>query len=383
MSIQLNTNHNLYDIAKSWLGVTKQVWKRSRHISLPKVFFRYQTYRTHPGFASFYDHPPVPWSNWSAADLMHWINYPKVIDNRPFLVESNDHPLSAVGWKKRVSEPADVLGLIGSAQKVYEHRKCRAILIPCDGFKNLFNYYFSEAVCEKLIEVPQVICNLHEIDWTTRSEMAVAFCCLASDYSLKGVDLVLRAWLSIDKRNTSKLILACPNIPPDIRQKIIGEKSIIFIEKAPLTLAEKDAIFRSSHISLAPTHVHGGANVVEGLEYGHVPIMFEYHSKIFQDFGSTIPVPYYFYSTNCYGKRWKTFHEFLLCLSTDKQAGVFDSVVEALVLKISTLIDNPQMVLTAGREIQSKSAIRFSSANRNEKLLDTYEQILGRSVGCK
>lgn len=383
MSIQFNTNHHLQDFAKSWLGVARQVWTRSSHSSLPKVFFRYRTYRTHPGFASYYDQPPVPWSNWSAADLMHWINYPKIIDNRPFLLESNDHPLSAVGWKKRVSEPADVLGFIGDAQKVYEHRKCRAILIPCDGFKNLFSYYFSEAVCEKLIEVPPVICNPHEIDWTARSQMPVAFCCLASDYSLKGVDLVIKAWLSIEKRSKSKLILACPNIPDDIRQKIIGEESIILIEKAPLTLEEKDAIFRSSNISLAPTHVHGGANVAEGLEYGHMPIMFEYHSKIFQDFGSTIPVPYYFYSPKGYGKTWKTFDEFFSHLSADKKAGVFDSVVEALILKISVMIDNPQMVLNSAIECQSLSSIRFSNTNRNEKLLDVYGQILGRSVGCK
>jgi glycosyltransferase involved in cell wall biosynthesis len=213
--------------------------------------------------------------------------------------------------------------------------------------------------------------------------MPVAFCCLASDYFLKGVDLVLHAWLSIEKRNSSKLILACPNIPPDVRQKIIGEKSIILIEKAPLTLAEKEAIFRSSHVSLAPTHVHGGANVVEGLEYGHIPIMFEYHSRIFQDFGSTIPVPYYFYSPKDYGTTWKTFHDFITLISADKKAGVFDTVVEALILKISVMIDNPLMVKNSAIECQSLSTSQFSINVRNEKLLDVYREILGRSVGYK
>ena len=383
MSIQLNTKHRLQDFAKSWLGITRQVWTRSRHSSLPKVFFRYRTYRTHPGFASYYDQPPVPWSNWSGAELLHWINYPNIIDKRPFLVESNDHPLSAVGWKKKVSEPADVLGLIEAAQRVYEHKNCRAILIPCDGFKNLFSYYFSEDVCEKLIEVPPVICTPHEIDWIARSQMPVAFCCLASDYSLKGVDLVLQAWLSMEKRYKSKLILACPNIPLDVRKKIIDEKSIVLIDKAPLTLAEKDTIFRSSHVSLAPTHVHGGANIVEGLEYGHIPIMFEYHSKIFQNFGTTIPVPYYLYTQKGYGKIWKTFNEFFLRLSDDKKAGVFDCVVEGMIQKISFMIDNHQVVLNSAAECQTLSTIQFSRYKRNEKLIDIYNKIVCRSVGCK
>lgn len=376
MSIQLNTNHRLQDYVKSWAGVAKQVWTRTRHSSLPKVFFRYQTYRTHPGFATYYDKPPVSWSNWPSADLIHWINYPKLIDHRPFLVESNDHPLAAVSWKKRVSEPVDVLGLIAAAQKVYEHRKCQAILIPCDGFKNLFTYYFSEEVCEKLIEVSPVVCNPHEIDWTARTEMPVAFCCLASDYSLKGVDLVLHAWLSIEKRNKSKLILACPNIPPSIRQKIIDEKSIILIEKAPLTSAEKDVIFRSSHVSLAPTHVHGGANIIEGLGYGHIPVMFEYHSKIFQDFGSTISVPYYFYSPKNYGIAWKTFQEFFSIISSDKKSGVFDCVVVALIQKISFMIDNPEIVISSARECFHLSANRFSVSSRNHKLLHIYSESL-------
>ena len=132
MSIQLNTKYSIQEIAKSWSGVARQFWERSRHGGAPKVYFRYKNYRTHPGFASYYDRPPVPWSNWCSADLQHWINYPKIIDCRPFLVESNDHPLSAVAWKKRVSEPAGVLGLIAAAQNVYEHKNCKAILIPCD-----------------------------------------------------------------------------------------------------------------------------------------------------------------------------------------------------------------------------------------------------------
>jgi glycosyltransferase involved in cell wall biosynthesis len=376
MSIQLNTKYRIQEIVKSWSGVARQFWERARHGGAPKVYFRYKNYRTHPGFASYYDRPPVPWSNWCSADLQHWINYPKIIDCRPFLVESNDHPLSAVAWKKRVSEPAGVLGLIAAAQNVYEHKNCKVIIIPCDGFKNLFTYYFSEAVCKKLIKIPTAVCNPHEIDWIARSQMPVAFCCLASDYSLKGVDLVLRAWLSTEKRNKSKLILACPNIPPDIRQKILGEKSINLIEKAPLSLAEKDAIFRGSHISLAPTHVHGGTNVNEGLEYGHTPIMFEYHLKMFQDFGSTIPVPYYFYTPNGYGKRWKTFQEFFFHLSADKKAGVFDSVVEALIQKISTMIDNPEIVINAAKKDFLLSTNRFSVDTRNKKLLHIYSEIL-------
>jgi hypothetical protein len=376
MSIQINTKYRLLDYITGSLGVVWQIWKRAFHGGLPKVFFRYQTYRTHTGFASYYNDPPMQWSNWLSADLLHWINYPFWIDSRPFLIESNDHPLSAVAWKKRVSEPIEVLRLIESAQTVYEHKNCKAILIPCDGFRDLFSEYFSDEVCKKIIEVPQIICNQREVDWSARSKLPVAFCCLASDYSLKGVDLVIKAWLSIANRNQSKLFLACPNIPPKVQELLKSEKSIVMISKAPLTPAEKAAIFHITHVSLAPTHVHGGANVAEGLEYGHIPLMFEYHARYFRGFGSTISVPYHFYTPEGYGKTWKTFKDFHAQLAADKLAGVFDCVIESLALEITKMIDSPEVVLNSEKECHRLGAEHFSSSVRNEKLLNLYHQIL-------
>lgn len=374
MSIQQHTKTNFFEYVKSWMGVFYQIFQRSANSEKRKIFFSYRTFRTHPVFKSYYDQPPLQWSNFHSADLLHWINYPKFIDNRPFIVESNDHPLSAVGWKKKVWEPIDVVNLLEVAQEVYEHKNCKAILIPCDGFRELFGYYFSDKVCEKLIEVPQVICNKREIDWDARLELPLSFCCLASDYTLKGVDLVISAWLSLRNKQASKLILACPNIPLQIQEIIKGEKSIVMIKKAPLTAAEKDFIFRVTHVSVAPTHIHGGANVAEGLEYGHLPLMFDYHSRLFQGFGSSIHVPYHFYKPDNYGKTWKTFKEFLTQLSADKANGVFDMVSDALSLKLAEMIENPELVLSSAKTCQAQSLVRFSSSARNEKLLNIYRK---------
>jgi hypothetical protein len=376
MSIQINTKYNYLDYTTSWLGIAAQVWKRSRQHDFPRVFFRYKTYRTHPGFSSYYDAPPVKWSNWSSADLLHWINYPTRIDSRPFIIESNDHPLSAVSWKRRVSEPIDVLRSIESARAVYQHKNCKAILIPCDGFRDLFVHYFSDDVCKKLITVPQVICNHRPIDWALKNKLPISFCCLASDYSLKGVDLVIRAWIAMGNKNKSKLVLACPNIPLGVQDAIRSEKSIKVITKAPLTAQEKADILRSTHVSLAPTHVHGGANVIEGLEYGHIPLMFEYHAKFFTELGVTFSVPYHFYSPNGYGIIWKTFNEFHEKLAADKLAGMFDNVVTELALKMGEMIDKPEVVLNSAKDCYKLSSKNFSSILRNEKLLVLYKNVL-------
>lgn len=376
MSIQLNTKHNPLGLILSWLDVLRQILIRSQQSALPKIFFRYQTYKTHPGFDNYYKNPPVPWRNFYDADLLHWINYPKFIDKRPFIIESNDHPLSVVGWKKKAFEPAEVLALVDIAQKVYDHENCKAILIPCNGFRQLFEYYLPRKISGKLIEVSPLVCNLRKIDWDSRSRLPITFSCLASDYYLKGVDLVLQAWFSSDKKNDCKLILACPNIPLDMQSKIISDKSITLITKAPLTFKEKEMILSSSHVTLAPTHLHGGANVAEGLEYGHVPIAFEYHAKYFYGMGSTISVPYHFYTPEHYGTSWRTFNDFLQRLSTDKKKGVFNTTVEALANLLSEMSNNSERVHQLARECYDLSGVRFSGVTRNKKLLSIYEQAL-------
>lgn len=376
MSIQLNTKYSPLDIILSWFSVLSQILVRSRQVALPKIFFRYQTYKTHPGFESYYKNPPVPWRNFYDADLLHWINYPKFIDNRPFIVESNDHPLSAVSWKKKAFEPVEVLRYIDVAQKVYEHENCKAILIPCNGFRDLFEYYLPSKISEKLIEVSPLVCNLRKIDWNGRSNQPVMFSCLASDYYLKGVDLVLKAWFSSNKGSESKLILACPNIPLDMQTQIALDKTIVFIKKAPLTAEEKEIILRNTHVTLAPTHLHGGANVAEGLEYGHVPITFEYHAKYFQEMGSIIEMPYHFYTPEYYGKSWKTLDDFLQQLAVDKAMGLFDSAVESLASKLSVMSNNSESVLQSAKKCYDISAKQFSGVTRNQKLLFVYKQVL-------
>lgn len=376
MSVQLNTRRSFFDCFNGYLGVIKQFIARSHNTVLPKVFFRYQTHKTHPGFASFYSHPPVPWRNWHDADLLHWINYPKIIDRRPYIVESNDHPLSAVSWKKRVFEPNQVIRLIEVAKKVYEHESCKAILIPCDGFRELFQYYLPPSISEKLVEVSPITCNIKEIDWETRSKKPITFCCLASDYYLKGVDLVLHAWFSARKEGVNKLILACPNLPLDMESKVINDQSIVLIKKLPLTVAEKDSIYRASHVSIAPTHVHGGANVAESLEYGQTPIMFQYHSKLFEGLGSYISVPYHFYTPEYYGKAWKTFDDFFRRLNDDKMSGKFDCVINSLASKITEIINNPEAVIRKDNQVRDILIDRFSIEARNQKLLNIYNQAL-------
>ena len=377
MSIQLNNVITIKDIFASNISLVQQIFKRSRVTTSPKVFFRYKNFRTHLGFNSYYHSPPVSWSNWRNAELIHWINYPSIIDNRPFIIESNDHPLAAGAWKKPVEEPWQVLKNIDYAHKVYNHPNCRAILIPCEGFRQLFSYYFPGEFEKKLLISPLgITCEPKLIDWKTRELIPITFACLASDYTRKGVDLVLKAWLSIEKPKGVRLILACANIPENILKTIKGDTSILVIPKPRLSKEEKDQILRNSHISLAPTHIHGGTNVMEGIEYGHAPILFDYHLRAFDSLSLKVPVPYHFYTPEKYGKEWKTFSEFFNFLQKDKQSGQFDITVDKLIQTIKEIMNNPKNAIDCGEKAIVEGNKIFSVKNRNQNLLKIYHEVL-------
>jgi glycosyltransferase involved in cell wall biosynthesis len=377
MSIQINTPISYLDRAKSYIGIGRQVFNRIGVSSSPRVFFRYKTYHTHLAFNSYYDTPPLPWSNWTSAEIGHWINYP-ISTRLPFVIEVNDHPLSAGAYNKRVEEPWQILEQIGTAHSVYSHTNCRMILMPCEGFRDQFSYYFPGEFQEKMTILPTATCQLKQVDWKLRESTPLTFACLASDYTRKGVDLVLKAWLSRHKPKGVKLIIACPNIPKQILISIKGDKSIVAITKAPLSAIEKHEILNISHVSIAPTHVHGGYNVIEGIEYGHAPILFRYHLRAFDSLGWHVSVPYHFYTPELYGKEWRTFEEFFSRLAADKAVGLFDNTIEELSQIISTLLSDPAVAFTSGKESYMIGLTQFSAQNRNKKLIDLYKYALGK-----
>jgi glycosyltransferase involved in cell wall biosynthesis len=306
--------------------------------------------------------------------MAHWINYPAIVTKIPFLLECNDHPLSAVSYTKRgLHEPVEILERIDQAAAVYALPQCRSIAIPCEGYRYLFEHYFGSIFNSKFIQLHIPGCITEDIH-PIRSETA-SFLCLASDYELKGVDLLIEAWLSIENKGSARLVIACPNVPEDVVRKT--ESQIKFILKGPLSNVEKKSLLSGSNVSIGSMHVHGGGNIFEGMEYGHAVIYFQTHSTFFREIGQEIPVPYYFYLPSHYGIHWKTFADFRAILRQDKRNRVFGNTIEQLAVAIKRYIEHPDLLYKDRRGALSAARGYASLDARNAKLRQIYGQILG------
>jgi hypothetical protein len=382
MSIQDATKKKFFSKIENIILITRQIFSRTFTKKKIKVFFRYYTKNTHPSFKRFYENPPVPWANGLRYDLAHWINYPAWKNNSPYIIEINDHPLSAVSYKTRgLHEPIEILNRIADARDVYADKNCVKIVMSDNGYKSfdtLFKYYFGNEFSSKITRVnsPGCIPKINSINLGAELKLGVA--CLASDYELKGVDLVIDAWRSIEEKQGWKLYLACPNIPIDVLSSIESEESIIVIDKAPLSEAEKKEILTKCSVTLAPTHVHGGANIIEGMEYGHAIIHFETHFDVFDDVGEKILMPYHFYIPTRYGIDWKTFSEFRGILNADKKNGLFSKTTEALAEAISKNIQDLDGVIKLRDKVLKLAYGKYSLSSRNAVLNSLYQSIVSQ-----
>lgn len=376
MSIQALTRKTLYNKFQDLILVSWQVIVRFFSCSPLKVFFRYETKSTHLAFKRFYEDPPVNWSNPIRSHLAHWINYPAWIDAKPFIVEVNDHPLSAVSYRNRgVSEPGEIFTHLNDAFDVYASKQCKKILLPCNGFENIFKYYFGDSLAEKFERVPSPGC-IPKIDHVNLSLDHLGFACLASDYTTKGVDIVLTAWQSIGDKRGAKLYLACPNIPEAVRGAILTDSSIVVIKQAPLNDEQKKEILKNCAVTISPTHVHAGANIIEGMEYGHAIIHFEIHTTAHNHLGYRVDVPYHFYEPEMYAKKWMTMQQFIEQLMSDKKNGLFTSSVNQLTSYIHRLINDSNELLRQ-RNHSLVSAHQSQSLNyRNKCLVSLYQDII-------
>jgi hypothetical protein len=377
MSIQAFKKSNFFYKIKNLSSLLIQGIVRCISFGRPKVFFRYRTDFTHPSFDRFYHRPPLRWANAHNYELAHWINYPAWINQKPFIIEINDHPLSAVTYKNRlIFEPMDVLNHMQDVKEVYMHDACKRILVPDGGIEAIFKKYFGSIFDYKISSINCPGCLPKYTEQSDIEEVKTGVACLASDYELKGVDLVLKAWECINKKSGWKLYLACPNIPQDIIKKIEGVESIVLINKAPLSEVEKNKILSECSITLAPTHIHGGANIVEGMEYGHAIVHFSNHSTSYDDVGERIEVPYYFYDYQNYGVKWKTIEDFKKLLKADKKNGCFDSVVFNLSNAVSTIINDFDKLIDRRKLSLKLASGSHSLQERNRVLRAIYSEII-------
>lgn len=375
MSIQrITAKNSLLDKILDIGNTLIQVNERSR--TKDSVYFRYKTRHTHITFNRYYECPPVKWSNWYNAQCFHWVNYTARYFrfDSPYIIEINDSPLSAGCVKNGSPEPIEVLKRIETAYQIYSHDNCKYIIMTCSGMHGLFNYYFGNDLDHKILYVPQPGCLAKPVNWEAKQKSVTNLVCLASDYETKGIDIVLAAWRSIQNHGNSILTIACPNVPTTEQDAIQGDHSIRLITQAPLTENQKNSILSLADISIGSHHIHGGGNITEGLEYGHLPLVFQYHSTVFNECGKVIRMPYWFYEPNGYGVDWRTFGEYKIKLHEDKRAGIFDSVIADLAKVIKNYLHNRGQCIDAARNAYGLAKTSLSYELRNHLLQELYKK---------
>ncbi|WP_340251840.1 hypothetical protein [Roseobacter sp. HKCC-CH-9208] len=260
------------------------------------------------------------------------------------------------------------------------HDNCKAILVTDEGQRNLFDYYFGNLLNSKLYGIiapgciPRVKSAQLEASFEKKSRN---FLCLASDFQLKGVDLVLAAWSKVTTYDpTAKLYVVCPNVPHWARNKYSTTNSIIFVNGGPINPSLKHKLYSDCDVSIALTHSHGGGVIAEALEYGHVIISAKWHCSAYEAVTRSIEMPYYFYEPNMYGKKWKTLSEFKELLETDKRSGVFDNVIQDLASEILRYATDHEITNTTRLRNLNCAETGYSLKKRNMMLSEIYQKLI-------
>jgi hypothetical protein len=368
----------IFNKFRDLINLVRQIFTRS--FVERGVFIRYFSHHTHPTFFQYYNYPPPgKYSNFWNAGLLHWHNSPGVIDWRLFIIEVNDHPLSAVGYFENISEPHEVLSHLHDIAGIYKNKKCVKVIFPCQKMKHLFEIYFPQKELQNKFTIIHGLGCFPKVTKTISviKSRPLKFLVICSDFISKGLDLVIDSWIILGlDREIAELTLVCHNIPATYIDKCESINSINIIPVAPLSAFMKHELLSSHDITIAPTHVHGGANIYEALEYGHAIIYTEYHSSVFEKIGIEIKMPYYFYSPNLYGVEWKTWKQFYEKLSFDKRSGLFNEAINAIGESILFFVENKQN-LSIYSDISLKIAIDDYSLNsRNQKLNRLYSEFL-------
>lgn len=358
----------------------EKIHRAINHDSL-MVYFRYQhlSLDIHPWFERHYRFPPVNYCNFKQARCYHWISFPDILNEKPFIVEPNDHPLSIVGSLSPVPiEPGDVLrNKEKTIALVYLNPQCKKILVASRGQWELFERYCPEVLNKCEIVRGGTIPQKDNLADAKRSTGRINFLCLASDFIKKGVDLLLDAWFEFPDRRKHQLIVACPFVPEKYKVKA-SKENVMFILKAPLSNQEKDKLYRKAHVAIGPLHTDGGVNIMEAMEYGLPIITMRSQSskdQVMNKNGIVVDVPFYFYDEG-YGVKWPTWGGFFRLLEDAKFNGDFDVAKEGFVKAFTFFSRNPEQIKEMGKRSYELASNEHSLIRRNQQLLKIYKNIL-------
>ena len=349
----------------------------------PYVYFRYSSKHTHPGFWRFYNNPPVKWTTKKNAKLLHWISYPDFVDDRPFIIEPNDHILSAHGWKGNPTASSFYFDkLIIDSRELYEKKSCKAIILSSNKNIDIFKTYMPKKLWSKLVILPSDIGAISaDFDLSIRKKSShVKFLCMPSDYERKGIEIVLKAWIDIEKKHNSTLTIVCPNFPTGLKKSQF--QSVKWIEEGPLSIKSKKELYSNHHVTLCPSFIDGGTDIIEALEFGMPCIVSEHHrteSFLLKGTGYIVSSPYQYYDVKHYGVTWKSIDEYLIIVKNAIAKGEFQHVEAEWKKYLLKYINDRSLSDVQGRNVCNVSASVLSNSRRNSMLRNLYKKILEKN----
>lgn len=388
MSIQTARNLKFFNRVYSKLRLSKLVdfylEKRQnylRNVSTTRAPVYYHQYRlaTHPYIKErmYGTCAPVEWCNYKDAKLAHYLQFP-LETKIPYVIEPNDQILTLADFFG-AKTPRQALARVDDIKELMATKNFRGLLVGNDGLVDQYKYYFGTEQIDKLIIYPHMRClpqasmsDLH----AKKNKQDITFLFLASDYKNKSVNVLLNAWLNSNGLKASRLILACPNIPKDVLAKLKGVGSVEVVAEGPLSVKTKRRLLLQSDISICLTHIDGGANVFEGLQYGHAVITNQFHRSqylISNNNGFEIQYPNYYYKLGEYGIRYNGIKEFIKIVDDEMAKGGYDDAVSELTKVIQKYIDYPELRLQHSRA-SLELAWRESVWASNNKLTEVYLQ---------
>jgi hypothetical protein len=394
MSIQITRSKKLIhriqaklkiDKAYDFLSQKYQKYQRQQsHQALSSqsaltVYYHLQSLNTHPYIAErmYGDCAPLAWSNYSDAHVAHFLQRPESI-NKPYFVEPNDQILTP-GVYFGARNPFEIIKRLDDIKSLIESDNFKGLLIGEDGLEAQFIHYFGTELIHKLYKYPQMRCIPRKKPEELKchaDQNGRQFIFLASDYKLKAIDLLIESWLNVRQLNGATLTIACPNIPLNELDKLKSVKSIKIIKEAPLSPKIKKILLSNADISICLTHVDGGANAWEGLEYGHPIITNTYHRSDYltkNQNGVVIDFPNQFYRLGEYGFRFNSIEDYMANVEFEMGEGKYDAAKVSLSEKIQAYIDHPELVYE--QSVKSLQLAHDQSVIKsNERLLEIYRQ---------
>jgi hypothetical protein len=393
MSIQLFKARKFHNKVLEKTGIVRaidamslyfQALKRKHITGNPKVFYHYYSKYTHPHIRDrmYGQNAPVQWQNYESAEVAHFLQKPENV-SKPYLIEPNDHILT-MGHMFGAQKPSQLISKIDDIKEIIASKNFKGFLLGPDGLLDQFKYYFGRDYLSKVWTYPQAR-SIPKVDvdwWHTNkdslSKRSIKFVCLAGDYQIKAVDMLIESWLSIDHLKGATLLIACPNIPQNMLQFLSKIESIKIIKKAPLTSSLKTRLLSQADVSIALTHIDGGANIVEGMEYGHPIITSSSHRSMFisnSQNGKVVRFPYEYYKMGHYGVAYDGWEEYLHLVADSNKAGRYDYAKQELTSAIKSYIESTEQLL----EHSFKSILAISEQSvlkSNSVLVEIYNRAI-------